>query len=189
MKISTLLERQRLGQNLGITDRQIRTIIGTLMLATPIFTVTGALGLWSISILASIPILVTAIIGWDPLYAAIGKSSYESQSEDIQQRHWTNANIGIVERCIRLGAGIMLLTALMGMPAMSANMAFTLLAIPLIVSAITAWDPFYAVMGINSFGSRSDVEAAEPGINEKTLTEYYEFPQPRKHSDQYSKAA
>jgi hypothetical protein len=189
MMTTASLERQRLSQNLGITDRQIRALIGTLMLAIPMFGVTGTLGLWSILMLASIPVLVTAIIGWDPLYAVIGKSTYQRQEEDIQQRHWSNANMSIFERGIRLGIGIAMLGAMMAVPSMTLEMAFALLAIPLIATAITAWDPLYAAMRINSFGSKFDVEAAEPGINENTLAEYYEFPQPRKHSDQYSKAA
>lgn len=189
MNTSTLIERQRLCQNLGFTDRQTRAVIGTLMLATPVFAIPGALGMWSILMLASIPIMVTAIVGWDPIYAFTGKSTYESQSEDIQQRHWTNANIGIIERGIRLGVGLTMLAAIMGMPAMSASMAPALIAIPLIVTAITAWDPFYAAMSLNSFSSRVDVEAAEPGVSEDTLAEYYEFPQSRKHSKQYANAA
>jgi membrane protein implicated in regulation of membrane protease activity len=189
MTTTALLERQRLSQNLGITDRQTRAVIGTLMLAIPMFSITGTLGLWSISMLASIPVLVTAIIGWDPLYAVMGKSTYQRQEEDIQQLHWSNANMSIFERGIRLGIGIVMVGAMMAVPSMSLEMAFGLLAIPLIATAITAWDPLYAALSMNSFGSKYDVEAAEPGINENTLAEYYEFPQPRKHSDQYSKAA
>jgi hypothetical protein len=193
MKTSTLNERQRAGRstpskNLGFADRQTRAVIGTLMLATPMLAIQGTLGLWSILMLGAIPVLITAITGWDPLYAAMGKSTYESQSEDIQQRHWTHPNVGIVERGIRLGAGLIMLSTLLGMPLMNADIALALLAIPLIVTAITAWDPLYAAMSVNSFGSRLDVEAAEPGINEKSLAEYYEFPQ-QVDSGQYPKAA
>jgi hypothetical protein len=189
MKTSALVERQQLQQNLGLADRQIRAITGTLMLAVPVFAVPGTLGHWSIVILASIPVLLTAIIGWDPLYAVMNKSTYKSHSEDIHQRHWTRANLGIIDRGIRLGAGLLMLTALMGMQSMTGGMALTLMAIPLIVTAIIAWDPLYAAMSLNSFGSRNDVEAAEPGVNKETLAEYYEFPQPQANSTQYPKAA
>lgn len=189
MRIKALIERQRLRKNLGFADRQIRAAIGTLMLVTPMFAVPGVLGMWSILMLASIPVLVTAITAWDPVYAVAGKSTYESQSEDIHQRHWTHANIGIVERGIRLGAGIMMLTALMGVPAVTSGVALTLVAIPLIVTAITAWDPIYAAMSSNSFGSRMDVEAADPGVSEETLAKYYVFPQNAANTDEYVKAA
>ena len=183
------LRRQRLRQNLGFADRQIRAVIGTLMLATPVFAVPDTMGLWSILMLASIPVMITAITGFDPIFAVRGKSTYEGRSEDIQQRHWTNANIGIIERGIRLGIGLALLAALMGVPEMTGGIALTLMAIPLIVTAITAWDPFYAALNSNSLGSRIDVEAAEPGMSEQTLAEYYELPQHRADSDQYVKAA
>jgi len=183
------LQQQRLRQNLGFADRQIRAIIGTLMLATPVIINPETLGLWSILMLASIPLLVTAIMGWDPIMALTGKSTYEYRSEDIHQRHWANANIGIIERSIRLVIGLAMVTALMGIPAMNGDMVLALLAIPLIVTAITAWDPLYAAMSMNSFGSRSDVEAAEPGMSETTLAEYYEFPQVRGQSQELEKAA
>lgn len=183
------LRRQRLRQNLGFADRQVRAVIGTLMIAAPAIAVPETLGAWSILMLASVPLLTTAIMGWDPLYAMMDKSTYEYRSEDIHQRHWTHANMGIIERGIRLGIGSMMIAALFAMPSMSAGMGFTLMAIPLIVTAITAWDPIYAAMGLNSFGSRSDVEAAEPGISENTLAEYYEFPQTRTHTQEYVKAA
>jgi hypothetical protein len=183
------LRRQRLRQNLGLADRQIRAVIGTLLLTIPILAITGPLGLWSVVMLASIPVLNTAITGWDPIYAIIGKNTYQARLEDIQQRHWTHANIGIIERGIRLGVGLVMLTALMGAPSMTGGMALTLLAIPLIMTAITAWDPFYAAMSVNSFTSRIDVEAAEPGIDESKLAEYYEFPQTQVNSDRYANAA
>lgn len=189
MKTSLSNERQRLRQNLGFADRQIRAVIGTLMLATPVFAVPETLGLWSIVMLASIPLMVTAIMGWDPIFASTGTSTYKGKAEDIHQRHWTNANIGIIERVVRLGIGLSLLIALMGVSTMNGSMALTLLAIPLIVTAITAWDPIYAAMSMNSFGSRIDVEAAEPGVSDKKLAEYYEFPQNKVSSDQYPRAA
>lgn len=181
--------RRRPGKNLGFADRQVRAIIGTLMLATPALGIPGTLGLWTIAMLASVPVLISAITGWDPVYAFIGKSTYDGQSENIQQRHWTNANIGIIERGIRIGLGFSLLAGLMGASAMTGGMTLTLLAIPLIVTSITAWDPFYAMMRSNSFASRVDVEAAEPGIDENTLAAYYELPQSKAKSDHFAHAA
>lgn len=188
MNTTAKIERQRLRQNIGFADRQVRAVIGTLMLA-PAFTVSGELGELSLLLLASVPVLISAIIGWDPLYAAMGKSTYEGSSEDIRQRHWTNANIGIIERGIRLGAGVMLLTLLLGMTSMNAELAFALLAIPLIATAITAWDPLYAAMSSNSFASHLDVEAAEPGLNDDSLARYYVFPQKQKYSREFATAA
>ena len=189
MKKPGLKQRQRFNQNLGFMDRQVRTTVGTLMIATPMFAVPETMGLWSILMLAAIPVLTTAIIGWDPLYALMNRSTYVKSEEDIQPRNWSYANIGIIDRGIRFGIGITLLYALMTMGAMTTEMAFALLAIPLIVSAMTAWGPVFAALTINSFGSRADVQAAEPDVTVRTLAEYYEFPMAQKSTRHYSNAA
>jgi len=179
MKTSGMIQLRWFNQNLGFTDRQLRTVIGTLMITIPMFTVPETLGLWSVLILAAIPVLTTAIIGWDPLYAVLDKTTYVAHEEEIHQRHWSYANIGIIDRGLRFGVGFILLYALLTMSEMTSAMVITFIAIPSIVSAITAWDPIYALFGINSFGSRHDVEAAEPEANDKTLAACYEFPQPQ----------
>ena len=83
----------------------------------------------------------------------------------------------------------MMIGALLSMNAMQADMAITLLSIPLIVTAFTAWDPIYAVLGINSFSSRIDVEAAEPNASENSLAACYIFPQRQLAMANYSRAA
>ena len=186
---SVMKQRQRFSQNLGFMDRQARTTIGTLMIATPMFAVPETMGLWSILVLAAIPVLSTAIIGWDPLYELMEKTTYVTHEENIQQSNWSCANIGIIDRGIRFGVGLTLLYALMRMGTMTTEMALTLLAIPLIVSAITAWDPICAALKINSFGSRIDVEAAEPDVDRQTLAEYYEFAIPQQSTRHYLNAA
>jgi hypothetical protein len=189
MKNLAINHRQMLNQNLGLMDRQIRAVIGTLMISIPLFSAPEALGQWSLLILAAIPILTTAIIGWDPLYAAAGISNYERREEDIQQRHWTYSNIGLMDRALRFGIGAMLLYGIFTMPSMSMEMAFALAAIPLIGTAIIAWDPIYAAMSMNSHGSRLDIEAADPEVNEKTLATFYELPNNRTHSKLFANAA
>lgn len=189
MKNLGMIQRQWSSQNVGFMDRQLRAVVGTLMITIPMFTVTEAIGLWSIVILAAIPVLTSAIIGWDPLYALMDKTTHIPNEDDIQQRGWSIANIGIFDRAIRLGVGITMLYALLTMSAMTVDMVFTLMAIPLIVSAITAWDPIYAALGINSLGSRIDVEAAEPEASEETLAACYVFPQPATSNKAYSRAA
>lgn len=189
MNRSEIKTRMQLSQNLGFMDRQLRAVIGALMIITPMLMVPGTIGVWSLLILASIPVIATAITGWDPLYAIFEKSTYAPYDEDIQQRNWSYANMGIMDRGIRAGVALTLLYALMTMGSMTAEMVVSFLAIPMIMTAITAWDPIYAALGINSFGSRTDVEAAEPEATEQTLAAYYEFPQPRNVGKVYPQAA
>ncbi|KPJ91887.1 MAG: hypothetical protein AMJ53_10500 [Gammaproteobacteria bacterium SG8_11] len=175
--------------NLSFTDRQIRFVIGAIMIGSVLFVASAPMGMWSLVALASIPFIASAIIGWDPLYAIAGKSTYMQGEEDIQQRCWTCANIGTIDRAVRFGIGLMLIASLLTMNAMQVGMAITLLSIPLIVTAITAWDPIYAALGINSFSSRGDVQAAESDASEKTLVACYIFPQRRFGSASCSQAA
>jgi len=145
--------------------------------------------LWSVMLLASIPFITMAITGWDPLYAIAGKTAYVEGEEDIQQRSWTSTNLGAIDRVVRLGAGAVLIATLMTMNTMQSDLIITLFAIPLIVTAIIAWDPFYALMNINSFASRVDVETAEPDTSEQTLGTFYVFPESEFDSTSYRRAA
>ena len=189
MKTSTTIRQYALDQNLSFMDRQIRAVIGSTMLAAPMMFGPEILGMWNMLMLAAIPVISSAIIGWDPIYALTGKNSYVANEEEIHQRDWSVSNVGIMDRGIRAGIGLLMLYSLMTMGTMNMDMVFSLLAIPLIMSAITAWDPVYAALGINSFGSRIDVEAAEPYATEKTIAEFYEFPTPQPSNRVYSTAA
>ena len=189
MDTSIKMERYFMGPNLSFSDRQIRFVIGASMIAGVLAIAPATMGLWSIVLLASIPFISMSIIGWDPFYAVAGKSTYIEGEEDIQQRSWTCSNIGTIDRVARLGVGTALLMALLTMNTMQAELVLTLFAIPLILSAITAWDPFYAALGTNSFASHVDVEAAEPDANEQTLAACYILPQKQKAAADFPRAA
>ena len=176
------------GPNLSFTDRQLRYIGGIALIAVPLAVAPETVGMWSILMLSSIPLIATAILGWDPIYALVGKNNYVEGEAQIEQRCWTCPNLGRLDRIARLGMGAGLIMTLLAVSTMNAEMVLTLLAIPLIVSAITAWDPFYAAMNINSFASRVDVSAAEPEASEQTMAACYNFPQ-RLQKAGYSRAA
>ncbi|MGD8938928.1 MAG: DUF2892 domain-containing protein [Gammaproteobacteria bacterium] len=190
MNITNTNRRKIIAQNIGFIDRQIRALAGAAMLITPLAIQPETMGSWSIIILLAIPLISSAIIGWDPIFALFGKSTFVETEAEIQQRSWSVANIGIMDRGIRLGVGGILLYSLLTITTtMTPGMAMTLLAIPLIVSAITAWDPIYAALNINSFGSRIDVEAAEPEADLATLAKCYKFPTTQPSTRTYSNAA
>ena len=174
--------------NLSFLERQIRAAMGTAMIVVPMMINPVTMGLWSIVLLASIPVIASAITGWDPLYALVGKSSYLANEEDIEQRNWAYSNIGIVDRIARFAVGSALIYVLFTMNIMHEELIYTFMAIPLIITAMVAWDPIYALLGINSFGSHTDVEAAEPEATEQMLAKFYKFPQPAENVD-YPRAA
>lgn len=71
--MNQLRARLRVIQNLGWLDRVIRVVIGTAMLAYPVFQIATSETVqepWLMySMLLSIYPLLTAILGYDPLYA------------------------------------------------------------------------------------------------------------------------
>lgn len=163
-------------QNVGSMDRQARLVIGFAMILAILFNQPHSLGEWNLLLLAAIPVISSAILGWDPLYALFGKSNYIPEEDDIHQRNWTYSNLGIIDRGLRLAIGAMIIADVLLMGESSLHAALALLAIPIIATAIIAWDPIYALFNLNSFAARVDAEAAEPGVNEQTLAKYYEFP-------------
>jgi len=189
MKTSTAMKTNYMEPNLSFSDRQVRFVLGVTMIAAVLIVAPETMGNWSIVLLASIPLIISAIIGWDPIYAIAGKSAYVEGEEDIQQRSWTCPNLGAIDRAVRLGVGIALIAALMTMSVMQAELIVTLLAVPLIATAITAWDPVYAALDINSFASRVDVETAEIDTGEQMLGANYKFPQRNRSTAAYSRAA
>ena len=164
------------GPNLGFTDRQMRFLIGAGLIVTTLMVAPDPLGLWSIALLASIPVITTAIAGWDPVYAIMGTSTYASCEDDVQQRSWSCPNIGTMDRAVRAVIGITLIASLFAINTMHAEALMAFVGIPLVISAIIAWDPFYAMLGTNSFASRADVEVTEPEANEQVLSSCYDFP-------------
>ena len=189
MKTSTAINRNIMKPNLSFSDRQLRFVIGTTMIAATLIVAPETLGMWSIALLASVPLIAMAITGWDPLYAIAGKSAYIEGEEDIQQRSWTCPNLGAIDRASRLGAGLILIATLLTMNNMQSDLVVTLFAIPLIVTAIIAWDPLYAMLNINSFASRVDVETAELDAGQKTLGACYSFPRRDNTTGSYPRAA
>ena len=61
--------------NLSFTERQLRYIGGIALIAVPLMVAPETLGLWSIMVLSSIPMITTAVMGWDPLYALTGRTT------------------------------------------------------------------------------------------------------------------
>lgn len=177
--------------NLGFTDREVRMLAGAGMIAAVIFYAPTPIGLWGLLALAAIPIIATSIMGWDPLYALLGFTTYHRNESDIHQRTWFASNIGTVDRYVRVGlAGILIGSMIFG-PLVSWELAGAMAAILLVASAMMAWDPLYALAGLNTFASKKDVALVNSETENATLGKLYTFPkQARKtRSGEFAKAA
>lgn len=61
--------------NVGTTDRIVRAVAGTALIAAGLFSATTAAGFIAVLPLIAIPVVLTAMTGYCPLYAAMGFST------------------------------------------------------------------------------------------------------------------
>ena len=61
--------------NIGKFDKSIRYTVGVLLIAVILFTTTPTLGWYVLFPLLAIPVIVSAYVGWDPIYALFQKRS------------------------------------------------------------------------------------------------------------------
>jgi len=156
--------------NLSFTDREFRCILAAVLILGVLLSEPAPLGYWSLMILASIPVITTAIVGWDPLYTLLGISTKHSGDHDLLQRDWSFANVGALDRVARFSmSGTIIVTVLVGNGAFWAS----LLAAPIMLTAIMAWDPFYALADVNTLASKT-VAAESEEVNEDELPQYYQ---------------
>lgn len=165
-----------LAPNMSYQDRQIRIVTGSALIVALMMAAPTPVDLWGLVALIAIPIIASGIVAWDPFYALFGIDRYSEIEGEIQQRSWSCPNIGKVDRIARLVIGVLLMATALTSSEIVWQGITTLLAIPVIMSAIMAWDPLYALAYTNTFASKSDVQSSDPDLEEKTLAKFYKFP-------------
>jgi hypothetical protein len=177
--------------NLSITDREVRVLVGAGMIAAVMINASSPIGAMPYLALVAIPFIITALIGWDPLYSLVGLNTDKQRDDEIQQRNWAYNNIGMFDRAIRFALGSALIAFTLSGAVAGWEAVASLAAVPLIATAIFAWDPFYALTNNNTFASRYDVEMANTELGEDTVAKLYDFPTQAasSNSDLHGKAA
>ena len=163
-------------QNIGFFGRELRMVIGVALIAS-VFAVPAPIGLWALAPLIAVPIIMSAIMAWDPVYALVNRNTRIGDQSNIHQRTWSSPNIGTFERGLRIVVGAAMIAPMMlsgGMADVTVA-ALALAAIPVMISAMIAWDPLYAIGSINTFSSKSDVASVGPELDEGSLARVYEF--------------
>ena len=61
--------------NIGIIDKSIRYTLGALLIAVILFAAPTTVGWYVLFPLFAIPVIVSAYVGWDPVYALFQKRS------------------------------------------------------------------------------------------------------------------
>jgi hypothetical protein len=165
-----------LSPNISYEGREIRILTGSAIIVTFMLAAPEPVGLWGVSALAAIALVASGIIAWDPVHALFGMNHYNAAEGEIQQRSRSCPNIGTVDRIARLGIGVLLLGAAFTSTEVVGQTIAALLAIPIIMTGIIAWDPLYAMAYTNTFASKSDVQSADPELHDATLVKFYQFP-------------
>lgn len=162
--------------NISYQDRQIRILAGSALILALLYAAPTPVGLWGLAALIAIPVIASGIIAWDPFYALFRINHYSVMEGEIQQRSWSCPNIGMVDRIARFAVGILLIATAFTSDEILWQSVTVLLAIPVIMSAIMAWDPLYALAYTNTFASKADVQSADPDLEDVTLAKFYNFP-------------
>jgi hypothetical protein len=190
MNIKTLTTNY-LTPNMSFTDRELRIVVGSAAIIALLLVAPSPVGLWGLAALLAVPVIVSGIIAWDPIYALIGFNRYDEASGEIHQRNWSASNVGALDRVVRFAVGGALIAFTLASTTIELQAISALIAIPIIMTAILAWDPLYALGNVNTFASKEDVEQTDSELNDSSLVKLYEFPNPKPstNGDNFGKAA
>ncbi|MGD8573161.1 MAG: DUF2892 domain-containing protein, partial [Gammaproteobacteria bacterium] len=100
MKINTF-------QNMGDGDRVIRFVAGALLIGFTMGAAVEKLGWLSVLPLVAIPVIMTAILNWDPLYGLFNISTVKENR--IKTLGFMASNVGRMDTVVRYVVGIALL--------------------------------------------------------------------------------
>lgn len=152
--------------NVGSFDRLARVGLASVLIGITL-TANEPMGANVLMTLVAIPLVISAMMAWDPLYAALGIRTATLHARP--RGHWTpspesaNAgiNVGTADRLGRVGlaAALLSVTLLSSGPIEYAVFA-ALLSIPVTMTAVVGWDPLYAVAGIRT--ATLPIETAQP---------------------------
>lgn len=142
--------------NMGSLDRLARLGIAALLVFIEL-TAGEPRGANVVMTLVAIPLIITALIGWDPIYAMLGKRTATLHAKSVDPRTYRNLNantglnVGLPDRVGRfiVTAGLLSVT-LFGTGAAEWGVYAALLSIPIMMTALVGYDPIYHMLGIRT---------------------------------------
>ncbi|MGD8558427.1 MAG: DUF2892 domain-containing protein [Gammaproteobacteria bacterium] len=153
MKINTF-------QNMGDGDRVIRFVAGALLIGFTMGAAVEKLGWLSVLPLVAIPVIMTAILNWDPLYGLFNISTVKENR--IKTLGFMASNVGRMDTVVRYVVGIaLLLLTLAFAPTPIGTIALVpLAAAVLILTGIVGWDPLYSLFKLNTLEQMENLPKA-----------------------------
>lgn len=165
--------------NVSALDRVARLGLSTVLIAIPLLEPTETNMLM---MLAAIPLVMSAIMAWDPMYALfkIRTATFHAQPAFAWGRRAESEadgpNVGMLDRIVRLSFG----AALLSVPLLFSWLESidtdilvfaTLAAIPIVLTSAIGWDPIYQALGLRTatlsvdtakdYGAETDGEGFE----------------------------
>lgn len=142
--------------NVGSLDRLARLGIAALLVFIEL-TAGEPRGANVVMTLVAIPLFITALIGWDPVYAILGKRTVTLHAKSVDPRTYRNLdanagiNVGLPDRMGRFIVTAGLLSAtLFGTVSAEWGVYTALLSIPIMLTGLTGYDPIYHMLGIRT---------------------------------------
>ena len=138
--------------NVGTADRVIRFAIGSGLIAVPLLYTGVDAEYAALTALIAIPIMFTAMASWCPVYAFF---HIQSMKHRYDSARFFSRNVSNIDSYFRyvLAATLILISMLTTSTADPALVLLALIAIPVAHSAITKWDPLYALFEVGSYGT------------------------------------
>ncbi len=145
-------------RNVGGIDRIFRLGLASILIMD-ILHGTGILGLEPYFTIAAIPLVLTAILAWDPVYAMFGVRTVTlrgSMEQSVITSRKLNAyagiNVGAIDRLFRATlASLLIATPFLWTEAVTIGAAVASLSgIVVMMTAIFGWDPIYEAANMHT---------------------------------------
>ena len=147
-------------ENVGDGDRVVRVLIGSLLIGFVMGLNIKTLGWYSVMALVAIPVIMTAILRWDPLYGLFNHST--AKTIPMMTLGFMATNIGKTDVIVRYAIGISMLIAFMTLAPTPVGwaVAVPLIAAVAILTGVIGWDPLYATFKLNTLEQQENLPSA-----------------------------
>ena len=143
--------------NVGGYDRLLRFALGGVLIADGLHG-TGPLGIDAWLFMLSIPLIVSAIIAWDPIYALFKVRTATLRVHEVPSWRLVRmnadggVNIGTMDRIARIALASVLLATpfIWAGPIGAIAFAGTVAGIVVMMTAVIGWDPVYQLTGVRT---------------------------------------
>jgi len=178
--------------NIGSLDRVARLVLASVLIGIPLSGVEPMAANVTMMLVA-IPLVMSAIMAWDPIYAFFNVRTATLKARPLaawnsDARDNDGLNVGWIDRIGRFGLGAALLSVtLLGTVDGAMHSYAALASIPVIMTGVIGWDPFYHFFGLRT--ATLPIETAEDYGSTKVTDMFTVFDAEPETQEDFKKAA